>query len=620
MTTFEETITTANVLANSKKYSEAIEHYKIALDNTTIAEHKLDINNTIGRLYLGLQNNDKAIKTFEKSLEIHNALDEDKAEFLKVNKATIYNNLGVIVLQENPKQAVKYHKEAIAIFTKKHDIEAEKYALHLANSYYSSGDANYKKKNLYAASKHFREAIKLYKNIENTPSTIPFMANAYYNMGNINTDEDNIHNARTNYLNALKLFTKLTEEQPEAYRSLLAATLNNLAVTAKTMYKYSDAVSYYKKSLEHYSILKEQDSNTFLPFYASTLNSVGIIYTEMHEIKDDYDSEGLSGYSGFGSLSADNVVDKDKLKLDIERKENARKYYTEALKIYEDLAAKEPEIYTHYVATCRHNLGVLYDEKGDEENAKSYYFSALEIRRFLAKEQAKEFNLDVCVTLLNIVTMYQNLFERNIEISYKVKALDLLKEVEDNLKIYTEETPILLSMKSDTQYFTQFFKSVDEEYLDILETFDKADILSEKINETIVPLKKFVLHIEIIKLLENKSEQFPNNEKLKQEMLDAYIHHSWISLRSNELIAAQKAIENSFNIDENNLVTKANEAHLYLVRGENKRALDIYNAIKDLKDAENESFKIVLEQDLKVLKNDGILKQDVSEIISKIIA
>jgi len=617
MTTFTEDISTANILVNENKFEKAISHFKIALEKAEFDEQQIDISNSIGRLYFNMNEFEMAAEAFEKSLNFHINLPEEKATALQVNKATILNNLGAIFLKQEVKKAIKHHKEALEIFILSHENEPEIYSLHLGNTQYSLAEAFYLKKDFFMAKKHFKEAVKTYESIKENPKTTDVLkANAFYNLGNIYTDENNVHDARTNYLKALKLFTTLTDENPKAYRAMVAATLNNLGVTAKSMYIYSDAIKYYDNALEHYEILIGQNRNNFLPFYAATLNSLAIIYTEQHEVKDDYDSGGLSGFSGFGALSVDNIVDDKKEQLKKIQKEKAVEYYSKAAEIYNELSEKDPEVFTHYLATVLHNLGVLHDEKKDFEMATTYYNQALDIRKFLAEKHPEAFNLDVCVTLLNMVTMFQNLLETTLDINYKSKALAFLKEIETRLSGYQDERPVVLSMKNDTQYFTQYFNKVDDEYLEILEGLTKADVFSENIKSTIVPSEKLNFQKQILNLLYGIYLKYPENEQLQTELLNVYIDYSWLALRNNEIAVAEKAIENGFKIDENSLSLKANQAHLFLIKKEVDKAKEIYDSLKDIKSEENESFKKVLKADLTVLKNDGVYLTEDDELSS----
>ena len=611
MSTYTEDIATANLLLNENKLEEAILYFEKALEKTTVEEQQIDIVNSVGRLYFNTNQLEKSAAFFEKSLGYHQNLSEIKAEKLQVNKATILNNLGAISINQDLKKAIKYHKEALDIFSIVIETESENYTIHLANTHYSLAEAYYKKKGFFQAKKQFKEAVKIYENLKDKSKTTDVLkGNAFYNLGNIYTDENNVYDARTNYLKALKIFSALTEENPNAYRPILAATLNNLGVTAKSMYVYSDAIKYYKKALEHYEQLVVFNKKYFLPFYAATLNSLGVIFTEQHKVKDDYDSGGLSGFSGFGALSADNIVDDEKIELEKQRKEKAVTYYKKAAEVYNELSEKEPEIYTHYLATVLHNLGVLHDDKKDYKNAKSYYDQALDIRKFLAEKQPEAFNLDVCATLLNMVTMFQNLIETTGQMDYKSKALNSLKEIETRLSGYSDEITVVLSMKSDTQYFTQYFNKIDKEYLEVLNGFSEADKLSEEIKSTILPSEKIKFQKNILNTLYSLYLKYPKNELLQSELLTVYIDYSWIALRNNDVSIAEKAIENGFKIKEDTLSLKANKAHLLLLKNDVEAAKEIYLSLKDLTNDENESFKTMLQTDLTVLKKDGVLKLD----------
>ncbi len=610
MNVFEEKISTGNILIEAKKYKEAIENYSDAIKETSVIEQKIDLYNSIGRIYLGTNNTVEATNSFINSLELHKSLPEKKASLLKINKATILNNLGLITVKKYPKQAMKYHKEALGIFKEAYEDNKTDFAIHLANTHYSYGDAAYAKGDYFMAKKQFKEAVSIYDSIKKTHQTSPFIANAYYNLGNVYTDENNVYDARTNYLRALKIFRNLTEEQPEAYRSLVAATYNNLAVTAKTMYKYTDAITYYEKALEEYKTLVEVDKETFLPFYAATLNSLGIVYTEQHEVKDDYDSFGLTGFSGFGTLSTDNSVDNKEQKAAIEklRKQKALEYYSKALKIYNELVVNNPELYSHYLATCHHNLGVLYDTKADYKKAEESFESALVLRRELANQQPIFFNLDVCVTLFNIVTMYQNLLEQTVNIGFKESSLKILDEIEQRLAYYIDDKrPIVESMRSDLTYFKNYFKRINEEYLDVFDAIVKENAVIEKINETFDPEEKLKMQKHIINLYYILYQKYPKNPRLKEVLHNSYIKYSWFALRSNQLGIAEQSIESGFKIEKNSLNLEVNKGLLFLLKGDVDRFKEVYVSVKDKMNEENVLFDKVIKQDLTVLKRDGLL-------------
>lgn len=608
MSDFKELIASANVLVVDKKYKVAIDIFKEALIKTEIPEYKIDILNTIGRLFLSLQDAQNAIKSFEESINIHNNLSSDKATALQLNKATVLNNLGALTVKREPKTAIKYHKEALDIFTNNPNTSV----LQLANTHYSYADASYGKGDFYMAKKQYKDAITKYESVKDTDDLLPFIANSYYNLGNIYTDENNVYDARNNYLKGLKIYRKLSEIQPKAFKSLVAATFNNLAVTAKTMYKYGDAITYYENALKEYKDLLEIDYKTFLPFYTGTLNNIGIIYSEQHEVKDDYDSFGLTGFSGFGTLSTDNSIDnkEQKQKLEEFRKNKALEYYTQAIEKYNELVVSEPELYSHYLATTHHNLGVLYDTKGDYKKAEESFEKALFIRRDLAKQQPNAFNLDVCVTLFNIVTMYQNLLEQTVNIDFKESSLKILDEITIRMEAYKEDKrPVVESMRSDLTYFKNYFKRINEEYLDIFDAIVKENAVIEKINETFKPSEKLQMQKHVINLYYLLFEKYPNNPRLQDVLLNSYIKYSWFALRSNELAVAEKALDNGFNINKESLNLKTNQAFLFLLKNNTEKSKKLFNSLKDLKNEENKPYKQVIEEDFTVLKRDGLLER-----------
>jgi tetratricopeptide (TPR) repeat protein len=140
-------------------------------------------------------------------------------------------------------------------------------------------------------------------------------------------------------------------------------------------------------------------------------------------------------------------------------------YYEKALQLYQKLAYSSPELYTHYVATTTHNLGVIYDEMKEYNTALEYYTKALDIRRDLAAKEPIAFNMDTSVTLLNIITLYHSRLENEKNLVYQEPAKVLIEEAETRLKYAESEIPVLKSMKSDLEYFKEFFDEIDESKL-----------------------------------------------------------------------------------------------------------------------------------------------------------
>src|SRR5260221_559146 len=91
------------------------------------------------------------------------------------------------------------------------------------------------------------------------------------------------------------------------------------------------------------------------------------------------------------------ILDSDK-----NRMKDARKKYEEALKIYRELAQKDPEIYLPYVATMLNNLGILDSAGNRMKEARKENEEALKTFRELAQKNPETYLPYVAATLNNV--------------------------------------------------------------------------------------------------------------------------------------------------------------------------------------------------------------------------
>ena len=597
---YTDVIQTANILLGDGKLLSAIEYYQKALPLAEYIEQKIDIHNVIARSSLNLNRVNEAIANFEQSIQLHDELPEDHAILLKENKAAVLNNLGVLSLDKDVKKAILLHQQALDIFKTSEEEDGKNYRMHLGNTYLSLGDAFYKKNDLYQAKKHYKKAIDVYVTLENDRILLDSLsANVYYNLGNIANEEHDLPAAKEYLTKALFLYQNLVAQQPETFRSLLAATHNNLAVVSKTAEKYGETIMYYQSAIEQYEILITEKREIYLPYYAATLNNLGIVFTQKHEVRDAFGLVDSSGYTGFGTLSVNNFQD-EKKDLEIKKdKENATKYYLKALDVYSELAEKEPENYTHYIATTLHNVGVLMDEMEDYEKAENYYKKALHLRKELAQQYPEAFNADVCVTMLNMVTMNQSLMEKESDLKYKKVSLQLLKEIEERLQSIPEkDRAVIQSMQSDMAYYTAYFDKVDDAYLSVLSALGKVYEWMEEITSVIDPNQKIAFQKQINELLESLIEKHPDNERLQEELLAAYTDYAWLALRVNQLKTAHENIQKGFKLNTNAPALRINMAHYHLLNGDPEKARKMYAEIIQ---AFGENTKKVIDEDLVIL-------------------
>jgi tetratricopeptide (TPR) repeat protein len=80
----------------------------------------------------------------------------------------------------------------------------------------------------------------------------------------------------------------------------------------------------------------------------------------------------------------------------------ARKEYAEALKMYRELAQKEPGTYLPFVPMALNSLGLLDDAQNRWDEAREEAGEALKIYRELAQKEPETYLPQVAITLNNL--------------------------------------------------------------------------------------------------------------------------------------------------------------------------------------------------------------------------
>jgi tetratricopeptide (TPR) repeat protein len=114
--------------------------------------------------------------------------------------------------------------------------------------------------------------------------------------------------------------------------------------------QFKAASPWYEEALVLYLTLAQQNPAAYLPYLATTLNNLGLLYG------------------------------------DTQRLEEAEQAYQEAVQTYRDLAQQNPAAYLPDVAMTLNNLGLLYGDTQRLEEAEQAYQEAVQIRRTLAQQ------------------------------------------------------------------------------------------------------------------------------------------------------------------------------------------------------------------------------------------
>ena len=562
---FEEQIQHASVLLQASEMDKSIENYQEALKLATNARQKVHLYSVLGRLYQKMKDPKGALVAFEQALKLYdNPTHKDNL----LEKASLLNNLATVYAEIDTAKSIENYKAASDIFSSIIDSGQTEVVPHLANTQFALAEAYYKKSDFYFAKKHYKEAIRFYERLSNE-IYYPLKASAHYQLGNIHTEEFNLFDAKVHYTKALSLFEILASED-ESFKPYLAAVLNNLGVTFKSMEEPEKALEHYNKAWREYQGLAQRSLELFQPYVAATLNSMGIVHAEM-----------------------DNF-------------EKAIGQIREAVTLYNELADSRPQEYTHYLATGLHNLGLFHFEMRKIDLAKDYLEEALKIRRRLAEEQPKNFDPDFCATAMNLVELYQVELESRLDFDSKTKALELLCDVAMRLQGHEDNRPALKNMISDCQHYLAYFNSIDEEHLSLQLVFRKINGLKEEIDGTIEPTEKIVFQQEIMELLSAKSKEYPHNDRLREALVYAHVNLSWLHLRIGDFIKAEKIVVSAPKLKNPGLSLQCNLAHSYLLQDNLEEATRLYKMLWEQTDSENEKYRDVILKDFEILKNDGI--------------
>lgn len=120
------------------------------------------------------------------------------------------------------------------------------------------------------------------------------------------------------------------------------------------------------------------------------------------------------------------------------RLSRALEAYTEALKHYRALAAKNPEAYLPYVATTLNNSGLLHLSSNDLNQAVDAFSEALTIREALAKNNPQRFDIDLCQTLISLAFCYLNPKYETFGAESIQKAVSLLERARTIARKYPQ--------------------------------------------------------------------------------------------------------------------------------------------------------------------------------------
>ena len=306
----------------------------------------------------------------------------------------------------------------------------------------------------------YEEALTIYRTLaaQNPEAFKSDVADTLNNLALLHSDTQQLDWAEKEYIEALEIYHRLAQKNPEAFESDVARTLNNLAVLHKNTRRLDLAEKEYNEALEIQRRLAQKNPEAFESDVARTLNNLANLhqntrrldlaekeYIEALEIYHRLAQKNPEAFESDVALTLNNLA---LLHKNTRRLDWAEKEYIEALEIRRRLAQKNPEAFESDVASTLNNLALLHDDIQRRDLAEKEHNEALEIRRRLARKNPKAFESKVARTLIGLALLHAD-----------TQRFDLaIKELQEALTIYNRMAQ---------------YTDVEQEYIEAIESLIK---------------------------------------------------------------------------------------------------------------------------------------------------
>ena len=384
----------------------------------------------------------------------------------------LYNLLGVLYHSQSKRdKAEKYYLDAIEIYERLAEKNADAYEPYLAGSYNNAGEFYRKQNQRDKAEKYYLAAIEIRERLveKNADAYEPALATSYNNAGVFYDDQNQSDKAEKYFLAAIGIRERLVEKNADAYEPDLAVSYNNAGAFYKNQGQSDKAEKYYLAAIEIRERLVEKNADAYEPYLATSYNNVGAFYDDQNqpdkaekyylaaiEIRERLVEENADAYEPDLAMSYNNagVFYKNQ-----GQRDKAEKYYLAAIEIYERLVEKNAAAYEPALATSYNNAGVFYDDQNQSDKAEKYFLAAIGIRERLVEKNADAYEPDLAVSYNNAGAFYKNQGQSDKAEKYYLAAIEIRERlVEKNADAYELDLAISCFLFS--------LNSKDKTYLD----------------------------------------------------------------------------------------------------------------------------------------------------------
>lgn len=605
---------------NALKYYEiALAYYKqFAEDNLS---EIANIQRKIGRVTKDNKYFQDALENYQKDLNIKEDLaKKDPDKYIPDVLNTLEGMFELYLDMKQYQQALRVCEQALNVVNTTDNPQS--YLLVLAENlqrisviyvmlykYTEALDANKK------ALSNYRELAK-----NNPLRHIPKVAQNLWSMGTIYRALGEKESSLNAYKEALNIYEYLAEKNPDAYLPKIADTNQLLGKLYKLNKQFPNSLKAYKNALVTYEKLSKEDRNFYLANIGLVLSMLSVLYFDVKQ-----DTESIEAYN-------------------------------QAMKIYEELEKKVPD--EDSLSAAGDNLRKLgascFNNKQYTAASKAYQKS-VDFYRILAEEDSQTYDLGLAEALIDFFLFHYNLLQIEPTESSIKYGLELAEEAEIFLQKYPNNPKakenFLLVQQAKTYFRNNSIKKLmlvkkakdyankgdeivknngpiqkaEEYYKKAIEDYELI-IKKEKDFEYLTALSSVYENLyklegskienvnHVFKLIEELCLEYKNDAKLKRSLAIKCGSIAWHLLLDLLFEKAEKYARKGLTIDSSQEWIKSNLAHSYLFRNQYSKAETIYKELKG-KSFSGKSYKEVLLEDFKALKEAGITHPDVFKVI-----
>ncbi len=486
--------------------------------------------------------------------------------------ARCLNNLGRLMLRKDPAEALSCFDRSSELYRELAEKSLE-FRPHLANTLVARAEVYAMQKKFWYAKKDYKEAIGLYLALDEM-NYRDHIAYARYQLGSIYQEEFNGYDARNQYAKAISTYREAAGQSPDNYLPLLAAALNNMAHVHEDLEDYDKAEEALNEALEAYVRLCKSNRDQYAPYLAATHTHLAILKAEKRSNPED----------------AGDQMDR-------------------AIELYGELMAEHPDQFTHYWATSLHNAGVIRAEAREWKEASAYLKKALDQRWELEETQPGAFTADLCATALNLAECYLNQMESPEQWGLHEKALEVLQEIAPLLDGLPGQ-PSVQNMQHDHKEMMGRLQSMDRSELLFQYARKQTRGLEDEVDGTLDISEKINYQKGILALWEEVAQSGAPPARYTAEWVRALSNLGWLYIRQGDSGSARKLLEQALTLDPKADAALCNLAHCDLMEGQPDLANEKYRAIWKSTHDNGRGFGEVINQDLLLLVQKGLLKAD----------